>query len=71
MDKAKEIYHIGFEASPKSTYEASTQPSGGSTLAVEVVTTKPGPRPHLNKPIVLSPDGKLPEKEQEKTLLQK
>jgi hypothetical protein len=27
----------------------------------------PAPQPHLNKPVVLSPDGKVPEKEVEKS----
>jgi len=71
MDNTKEIYHVGFEASPRAAQGANTQSGSDPTLAIEIIRTKPGPKPHLNKPIVLSPDGKLPEKEQEKTLLQK
>ncbi|KAF2771527.1 hypothetical protein EJ03DRAFT_30806 [Teratosphaeria nubilosa] len=37
----------------------------------ELYHVKPGPTPRLNKPVVLSPDGKAPEKEPEKTFLQK
>lgn len=38
---------------------------------VVVIRPFPGAEPALNKPIVLSPDGKLPVKEEEKTFLQK
>lgn len=70
-DGADEVYHLGFEAESRPTGPSSTNWNAGSTLLVEIKKTKLGPTPHLNKPIVLSPDGKLPEKEQEKTFLQK
>lgn len=40
-------------------------------VIVEVVKASPAPAPHLNKPVVLDADGKLPKKEQEQTFLQK
>jgi hypothetical protein len=38
---------------------------------VRILTQAPGPQPALNKPIVLTPDGKIPVPEVEKTFLQK
>lgn len=40
-------------------------------LSVEISRPFPGPTPHLNKPMVVSPDGKVEGQEQEKTFLQK
>ncbi|KZF22710.1 hypothetical protein L228DRAFT_260855 [Xylona heveae TC161] len=40
-------------------------------IKVELVKPNKGAEPHLNKPIVLNPDGKMPQKEPEKTILQK
>ena len=37
----------------------------------EIVRKSEAPRPVLNKPIVLSPEGKVKEEEVEKTFLQK
>ena len=39
-------------------------------LSVEISRPLPGPTPHLNKPVVVSPDGKVESQEQEKTFLQ-
>lgn len=38
---------------------------------VEVSVTGKGAQPELNKPVVLSPDGRKPEEEEEKSFLQK
>ncbi|KAI9717347.1 MAG: hypothetical protein M1828_007235 [Chrysothrix sp. TS-e1954] len=40
-------------------------------LLVVIERPVPGPTPHLNKPVVLSPDGKAPEAEPEKSFIQK
>jgi len=40
-------------------------------LLVEVDRQTPGPQPHLNKPVVLNPEGKVEGEEPEKTFLQK
>ncbi len=40
-------------------------------LVVELVKSRPGVEPKLNRPVVLDAEGKIPEKEPEKTFLQK
>ena len=65
-----ELYHVGFRASEGlGTSSATSNKVDG--LSVEVVKIKPGPTPHLNKPMVLSPDGSAPDKEPEKSFFQK
>ncbi|CAG7917949.1 unnamed protein product [Penicillium olsonii] len=58
LDAANEVYHVSLS----SDEFATTQ--------VDLVFDEPGTRPHLNRPIVVGPDGATPEPE-EKTLLQK
>lgn len=55
-------YHVGFGVTEKET---------GEELEVEIVRKEAGPRPVLNKPIVLNADGKIDTKEPEKTFIQK
>ena len=64
-----ELYHIGFRASDQPSSSKTGKARDG--LGVEVVMIQPGPTPHLNKPVVLNEEGQLPEKEPEKTFLQK
>lgn len=61
VDEKGEVYHVGFGAA-KGTDD---------DVEVEVVRKEAGPRPVLNKPVVLNADGKLDQKEPEKTFLQK
>ncbi|KAL4987144.1 hypothetical protein BDW68DRAFT_178092 [Aspergillus falconensis] len=61
---SNEIYHVSLG----STAASSTSSSG--SIGIELVADELGPSPHLNRPIVVSPDGKNPE-EPEKTLFQK
>lgn len=64
-----ELYHVGFK-----TAEPVSQGKGKSTkdgLTVEVKKITPGPVPQLNKPVVVSADGTVDQKEPEKTFLQK
>ncbi|EGP89613.1 uncharacterized protein MYCGRDRAFT_69277 [Zymoseptoria tritici IPO323] len=63
-----ELYHIGFKTAPGVSQGKG---AGKSDLTVEVVPMKKGPVPALNKPVVLSADGKEEGKEPEKTFLQK
>lgn len=67
-----EAWRVAFHSSRKSV--PSSQ-NGGDTRddqpKVEILRPAPAPQPHLNRPVVLSPDGKLPEKEVEKSFLQK
>lgn len=69
VDSNGELYHIGFRASELGTSSKTSNAKGG--LSVEVVKVRPGPMPHLNKPVVVNPDGTAPEKEPEKSFLQK
>ncbi|KAL5333287.1 hypothetical protein BJX70DRAFT_403716 [Aspergillus crustosus] len=57
-----EIYHISVNSAAAST---------SRDVTLSVVTDKAGPSPHLNRPVVVGPDGKNPEEEPEKTLFQK
>lgn len=62
VDEKGEPYHVGFGTSAKGA---------GKEVEVEIVKRSPGPKPVLNKPIVLNAEGKLESKEPEKTFLQK
>ena len=64
-----QLYHVGFKAADIPS--SSTSGKGKDGLGVEVVKMQQGPAPHLNKPVVLSADGKVEAKEPEKTFLQK
>lgn len=56
-------FHIGFSTSAPKTKD--------DRVSVEIVQRAPGPKPVLNKPIVLNAEGKIETKEPEKTFLQK
>jgi hypothetical protein len=63
VDEKGEVYHVGF--SPMARRD------GGEETEVEVVTRGKGPQPALNRPVVLNKEGKIDDKEPEKTFLQK
>ncbi|PVI01384.1 hypothetical protein DM02DRAFT_654532 [Periconia macrospinosa] len=67
VDEKGEAYHVGFTASAKGESDASQK----KEVAVEVVQRTAGPKPVLNKPIVLNAEGRIDTKEPEKTFLQK
>lgn len=62
-----EIYHVSLSLDQKAE---SDEPSDKPVLAVDLVRTRAGPTPELNKPIVPRPDGAPPE-QAEKTFFQK
>ncbi|KAK6427365.1 hypothetical protein LTR95_016005 [Oleoguttula sp. CCFEE 5521] len=63
------VYHVGFAAvDPVSPTRGSGKSDG---LSVEVVPMRAGPVVHMNRPVVLDAEGKLADKEPEKTFLQK
>ncbi|KAK7192661.1 hypothetical protein DPSP01_006907 [Paraphaeosphaeria sporulosa] len=64
VDEKGEPYHVGFSTSVKGAGE-------GDELEVEVVRREVGPKPVLNKPVVLNADGRIDSKEPEKTFIQK
>ena len=73
LDHEGHPFHVGFGVSASS----GEKPSDGKKPGVDKnlkVTVKPpvqGPQPHLNKPVVLNQDGKVEEKEPEKSFFQK
>ena len=69
LNAAGQLYHVGFKASEQGGHSKSGQKKDG--LDVEVVRMRKGPAPHLNKPVVLNPDGKVDDKPEEKSFLQK
>ncbi|PGH13700.1 hypothetical protein AJ80_06205 [Polytolypa hystricis UAMH7299] len=64
-----QVYHAAV-SDVKATPAASSS-SSAPKLQVNFVRQAPGPNPHLNTPIVLSPDGTGPEEVVEKSLIQK
>ena len=73
LDHEGHPFHVGFGASTLSREKQGERKKSGASEGLEVVVKAPaqGPQPHLNKPVVLSADGKADEKEPEKTLIQK
>ncbi|KAF2645088.1 hypothetical protein P280DRAFT_391327 [Massarina eburnea CBS 473.64] len=65
VDEKGEVYHVGFSATAKDNGEETRE------VEVEVVKRGVGPKPVLNKPVVLNAEGKIDSKEPEKTFLQK
>lgn len=67
LGPSNEIYHVSLSLT------SSSSPSNTSTTYpdVELVPGESGPRPYLNRPVVVGPDGKGTEEAVEKTLFQK
>ncbi|GKZ26914.1 hypothetical protein AbraIFM66951_003539 [Aspergillus brasiliensis] len=63
---SNEIYYVDLLSSASST--TSSTPVSPQ---LELLSSQAGPRPHLNQPIVLGPDGKNAEEVVEKTIFQK
>ncbi|KAF1947927.1 hypothetical protein EJ02DRAFT_364393 [Clathrospora elynae] len=64
VDDKGEPFHVGFGTSAKGN-------GVGDDVEVEIVKRSVGPKPVLNKPVVLNAEGKLESKEPEKSFLQK
>ncbi|KAF2852866.1 hypothetical protein T440DRAFT_487883 [Plenodomus tracheiphilus IPT5] len=62
IDEKGEPFHVGFGTSDKGS---------GQEVDIEIVRKTAGPKPVLNKPIVLNAEGRLESKEPEKSFLQK
>ncbi|KAF7591748.1 hypothetical protein BBP40_001128 [Aspergillus hancockii] len=66
LDSANQVYHVTLMPSSDPTIvSTSTSPN------VELVPVEAGPRPRLNRPVVVGPDGTNPEEVIEKTFFQK
>ncbi|KAL4803902.1 hypothetical protein BDV18DRAFT_32884 [Aspergillus unguis] len=61
---SNEIYHVSIGSDTASA-------SSSDGIRVELVADELGPSPHLNRPVVVGPDGKNPEDQPEKTMFQK
>lgn len=67
-----EVWRVAFHSSRKSGLSSHNGGhTGNDKPNVEILRPASAPQPHLNRPVVLSPEGKVPEKEVEKTFLQK
>lgn len=64
LDPANTVYHV-YLATSSDTAAKTTGPQ------VELVQSAPGTQPHLNRPVVVSPDGQNTEEVVEKSFLQK
>jgi hypothetical protein len=62
VDEKGEPFYVGFGTSAKRA---------GGDVEVEIIKRSSGPKPVLNKPIVLNAEGKIDAKEPEKSFLQK
>ncbi|KAL2832379.1 hypothetical protein BDW59DRAFT_139142 [Aspergillus cavernicola] len=71
ISPSNEVYHVSLSSDSTTSTSSSSSSSSPGNLHIEIVTDEVGPSPHLNRPVVLSPDGKSPEEEPEKTLFQK
>jgi hypothetical protein len=70
VNTAGDVYHVGFRVRDVASV-GKKNVKAKDELAVEVIKMAKGPTPVLNKPVVLNAEGKLDEKEPEKTFLQK
>ena len=73
MDDDGSVWHVGFSAypKPKSLKENAGMTKETSQVDIAIIKSATGPTPVLNRPVVLNAEGKVQEKEPEKTLLQK
>ena len=69
LNSENEVFHIGLKTANLPTNGKSAKVQ--DLLKAEVVRMQRGQGPQLNKPVVLDPEGKLPDKEPEKSFLQK
>lgn len=73
LNTAGELFHVGFVASDlgSSSTSGNGKGKGEDVLGVEVVKVQEGETVRLNKPVVLDAEGNVPQKEPEKSFLQK
>jgi len=77
LDLDHNPWHVGFSSYPKPSTTQKVLRKGQEREVVpqavaEVILPTPAPTPHLNRPVVLSPDGKVEtEEKDQKTFLQK
>jgi hypothetical protein len=64
LGPANEVYTVSLSAS-STTAQSSAGPQ------IDLVSNESGTQPHLNRPVIVGPDGQNPEQPEEKTLFQK
>lgn len=64
LGPANEVYHVSLAAS-------SAAQSSATGLQVDLAANEVGVQPHLNRPVVVNPDGGNAEEPEEKSLLQR
>lgn len=67
VDDSGRVWNVGFGAERLGPGASATKDG----LSVTVVVPAPGPTPHLNRPVVLNPDGRIEAPAQGKTFFQK
>ena len=65
LDQSHELYHVSLASSTSESKASSSSPQ------LELVYTNPGTQPHLNRPVVVGPDGQNTDEVPEKSFLQK
>lgn len=68
LGPANEVYHVSLAASSVLDTKSQAKAAGPQ---VELVASTPGTQPHLNRPVVIRPDGQNTEEVVEKSFLQK
>ncbi|KAF5862810.1 hypothetical protein ETB97_011158 [Aspergillus alliaceus] len=71
LDSSNKIYHAALTSSTSSSLLESATASTSTSPNVKLVHVEAGPRPHLNRPVAVGPDGIKPEEIVEKTFFQK
>ncbi|OQE13875.1 hypothetical protein PENFLA_c042G03983 [Penicillium flavigenum] len=65
LGPANEVYTVSLSASSASAQGSTSGPR------IDLVSNESGTQPHLNRPVIVGPDGQNPEQPEEKSLLQK
>jgi hypothetical protein len=69
-----EVYHVGVSAPGELTAlngNGNKKTKEKERVSVKLVKASQGPQPKLNRPVILDAEGKVPEKEPEKSFFQK
>ncbi|OGM40396.1 hypothetical protein ABOM_010807 [Aspergillus bombycis] len=67
LDSSNKVYFVALTLSLLE----STTASNTTSPIMKLIPLEAGPRPHLNRPVVVTPDGTIPEDVVEKTFFQK
>ncbi|KAJ5503118.1 hypothetical protein N7463_005992 [Penicillium fimorum] len=65
LGPANDVYTVSLSASSIAAQDSISGPQ------IDLVSNEPGTQPHLNRPVVVGPDGQNPEQPEEKSLFQR